>query len=216
MILTNKIFKYILIAVLLFLSSVHIQKIIFVGIGLNQVTLFVSACLGIAVLKESKTLYSWSFYLFGLFYILTAPDVNLSGVAPFFLALVYFNNIKMIAAISTGLPTFLILNFFIYERLDFYNLPILIFGNLGLISLLYLTTIKKPSQKVLSTLDQKKVLLHIQGKTPEEIIKELNLSVQPRTVRTFILDQVKKSHCQNESQFAVNWCKMNKIDIETL
>jgi hypothetical protein len=144
MIVTNKILKSIIISLLLLLSSIHIQKIIFKGIGLNQITLVIAVFLGIAILKESRALYSISFYLFSVGYILSGPSIGLEPVIGFFIALLYFNNSKTILAIITGLPVFLVLNFFIYERVDFENLVLLIIGISGILLFLYLAVIKQP------------------------------------------------------------------------
>jgi hypothetical protein len=66
---------------------------------------------------------------------------------------------------------------------------------ISVFTLTYLIIFKQKTPKPVSDFDKRKIILYMQGKTPEEIKTELSWGVQDRTVRTFILDQVKDADC---------------------
>lgn len=208
MILTNRIIKTIVVSLLAFLSFIHIQKIIFVGISLNQVTLIACVCLGIAILKEHKLLYSVSFYLFTIAYFVTTSDISLTPVVGFFIALHYYSDFKMIVTIIVSIPSFLVLNFFIYERSDFYNMAVLIVINLGILAFLYYSLIRKPKKRIdlwkeISDKDKSILKLYIQGKDYAQISHTLKIHDKKESIRTSITRCRNLSGCDNDIQFGI-------------
>lgn len=220
MIIKGKVLKTILISILALLVVMHIMKIITVGkISLNQVTIIICLIFSVAIKTGNKKFYSYGFLVTGVFCILTLP--GLTELTPFiFLFLSIYYNSKSIVkfVIPAVLISSFVISFYINEFTDPIDLIVGILGNLGFIALFYFLFINKPvkTPPQLSDIDKNKILLFIMGKTPEQIIKELGLNVQPRTVRTFILDQVKESPCINEMEYAIYFCKMNKIDINLI
>jgi hypothetical protein len=73
----------------------------------------------------------------------------------------------------------------------------------SMFSLSYLIIFRKKKPKAVSDFDKRKIILYMQGKTPEEIKTELSWGVQDRTVRTFIL----------EMQYVVKMLKSKEIDL---
>ena len=142
----NKILKSILVIVLVAITSMQISKCIFIGISLNQFSIPIFIMMIIAVIIENRKLYFYSFYLMAAFALLTleSPD-DLAPSVLLFIALLYYGNMKTLVASLALIPTMYTINSFISTYTDFYNLPVGIIGNTGILLFLYFAVIRQSS-----------------------------------------------------------------------
>jgi hypothetical protein len=130
--------------------ATHIIKIFHSGFGLNQLSMPVFILMAIAVFLEHKTFYGFSFLLMGIVCIISlTPSPSLqSALAPtllFFISLMYSSKSISISIMTVSIPISFVLNFYIKERADFYNLPLAILVNYAVLFFLYSAVIKKKS-----------------------------------------------------------------------
>ena len=124
----------------------HVSRWLFIGPSLNQLSIPVFILMIIALLKRDRKIYFLSFFLMGIVCIITLkkPD-DLTPVILFFIALLYYGNFKTLILSIASIPSAYIINMFIYNHADFYNLPVGIVGNVGILIFLYIAVIRQPS-----------------------------------------------------------------------
>lgn len=144
--INNKLLRYILSIVLCALTSMHISRWLFIGPSLNQLSIPVFLIMIIALIKRNRKIYFLSFFLMGIVCIITLnkPD-DLTPVILFFIALLYYGNFKTLIFSIASIPSAYMINMFIYNHADFYNLPVGIVGNVGILIFLYIAVIRQPS-----------------------------------------------------------------------
>lgn len=142
----NKLLKYTLSIVLSALIALHISKWIFIGVNINQITIPALFVMIFAMIKEDRKIYFLSFVLMGIVSIITLknPD-DLTPVLMFFIALLYYGNFKSLIICIASIPTAYMINMFIMHHEEFYNIPVGILGNVGVLIFLYLAVIRQPS-----------------------------------------------------------------------
>ncbi len=128
----------------------HAQVWIFKGPGLNQISLPIFILMAISIYKENRILYSFSFASMGALAIVTLQNVGgltaaLAPVPLFWVALDYYSKPSIIVYIAGMIPSAWLLNYFVYQRTDYFNLPVAIIGNFILLTIFYFKNIKQPS-----------------------------------------------------------------------
>ena len=142
----NKLLKFILCVVLSALLSMHISKCIFIGPSINQISIPGFLLMIIAIIKEKRKLYFLSFFIMAFMAMMTleSPD-DLAPVVLLFIAMLYSGNQKTLMLCMASIPSGFMVNYFIADYIDFFNLPIGIIGNAGILLFLYFAVIRQPS-----------------------------------------------------------------------
>ncbi len=144
--INNKLLRYILSIVLCALTAMHISRWLFIGPSLNQLSIPVFVLMIVALIKKDRRIYFLSFLLMGIVCIITLkkPD-DLTPVILFFIALLYYGNFKTLIISIASIPSAYMVNMFIYNHTDFFNIPVGIVGNVGILIFLYIAVIRQPS-----------------------------------------------------------------------
>lgn len=142
----NKILKSILSIVLVAILSMHVSKWLFIGPSINQLSIPFFLLMLVGVIKENRKIYFLSFYFIAIFSIITleSPD-DLAPSMLMFIALLYYGNRNTLILCLASIPSAFIINSFIANYTDFFNVPISILGNGGILIFLYYAVIRQPS-----------------------------------------------------------------------
>lgn len=142
----NKLLKYFLYSGLSLLTLLHIYKIIFDSLEIDQISIVIFILLFVAIYRENKTIYSISFLSMGILSILAMSELsNLSPVPIFFIALLYCSKPYIILFISVIIPASFVLNYYINGFGTFSQLVEGILFNYAFLTFLYFAVIRQPS-----------------------------------------------------------------------
>lgn len=143
----NKLLKFIFCIVLSALLSMHISKLIFTGPAINQISIPGFIFMIYAIISEKRKLYFASFLVMAFMAMITleSPD-DLAPCVLLFIALLYSQKQESFIITICIIPAGFMINYFISDYTDFYNLPIGIIGNGGILAFLYFAVIKQPSK----------------------------------------------------------------------
>lgn len=142
----NKLLKLILCVVLTSILSMHVAKIFYIGFSVNQGSILIFLFMIYAVLKENRTAYFYSFSLMAFMAMVTleSPD-DLTPCVMLFVSLLYKGSFPYLMISIANILIGYIINGFIATYDDFYNVPVAIIGNSGVLIFLYFSVIKQPA-----------------------------------------------------------------------
>lgn len=180
----NRLLKYLVCSVLAVLIVSHIVQMFFTKPDLSQFSLIIFTLIFIAVFKENKIMYSFSFISMGILCILTLPELaNLGAVPIFFIAMLYCSKPIILSSIFVSIISSYLINYYLTSGTNYINLIEGILGNIAFLAGFYFSAITKLSEnkKVHRKIDdmepiEKAIMdyVSIDGYTQKEIAAELN------------------------------------------